>query len=85
MAETVVRIGVVLSSVREGRRGEAFARWIHGIVAERAAVEVELLDLQDWPFPRYAHRDTPNVAEKSFPPGASSGAGESSSPRSTAS
>jgi NAD(P)H-dependent FMN reductase len=68
MAE-IVRIGIILSSVREGRRGEAFARWIHGIVAEREAVEVELLDLKDWPLPHYAHRDTPNVAERSYPPG----------------
>src|SRR5512139_2629998 len=69
MAETVVRIGVILSSVREGRRGEAFARWIHGLVAERPDVEVELLDLRDWPLPPYAHRDTPNVAEKAFADG----------------
>lgn len=69
MAETIVRIGVVLASVREGRRGEAFARWMVGLAAERPGVEVELLDLKEWALPPYAHRDTPNVAEKAYPPG----------------
>jgi NAD(P)H-dependent FMN reductase len=66
MAETVLRIGVILASVREGRRGDAFGRWIHGLVRERPDVTVELLDLKDWPLPPYAHRDTPNLAEKDF-------------------
>jgi NAD(P)H-dependent FMN reductase len=69
MAETVVRIGVILASVREGRRGEAFARWTQGLLSERPGVEVELLDLKEWALPPYAHRDTPNVAEKAFAPG----------------
>jgi NAD(P)H-dependent FMN reductase len=69
MSEPVVRIGVILASVREGRRGEAFARWIHALVAERPGVEAELLDLREWPFPPYAHRDPPNVAEKAFADG----------------
>jgi NAD(P)H-dependent FMN reductase len=69
MAETSVRIGVVLASVREGRRGEALARWIHGLVAARPEVAAELLDLRDWSLLPYAHKDSPGVAEKSFAPG----------------
>ena len=68
MAELNVRIGVILASAREGRRGEAFARWIHGLLAQRPGVEAELLDLREWPLPPYAHRDTPVVAEKNFAP-----------------
>jgi NAD(P)H-dependent FMN reductase len=69
MAEAVVRIGIVLASVREGRRGEALARWIHGLVAERPDVEAELLDLREWPLPPYGLRDPPVVAEKTYAPG----------------
>jgi NAD(P)H-dependent FMN reductase len=69
MAETVVRIGVILASVRESRRGEAFARWILGLAAQRPEVEVELLDLREWPLPPYAHRDSAGVAERSYAPG----------------
>jgi len=69
MAETLVRVGIILASVREGRRGEAFARWIQGLLAERPDVEVELLDLREWPLPPYARRDSPNVAERAYAPG----------------
>jgi NAD(P)H-dependent FMN reductase len=69
MADTAVRIGVILASIREGRRGDAFARWIHGLVEARPDVGAELIDLKDWALPLYAHRDTPNVAEKDFAAG----------------
>jgi len=69
MAELAVGLGVILASVREGRRGEAFARWIHGLVAARPGVAAEILDLRDWALPAYSHKDSPTVAEKSFAPG----------------
>src|SRR5512138_1777447 len=69
MSEKGLRVGVILASVREGRRGEAFARWIHGLIAERPGVAAELLDLRDWPLPAYALEDTPNAAEKAYPAG----------------
>lgn len=69
MPETSLRVGVVLASVREGRRGEAFAGWIHGLLAERPGVEAVLLDLREWPLPSYAAKDTPNAAEKAYAPG----------------
>ncbi|HEY6098342.1 MAG TPA: NAD(P)H-dependent oxidoreductase [Anaeromyxobacter sp.] len=69
MTETGVRLGVILASVRAGRRGEALARWIHGLVAARPDVTAELLDLGDWALPAYAHEESPNVAEKGFAPG----------------
>jgi len=59
-------IGVILSSVRQGRRGEGFARWIHGLLSERAGVRLELVDLKDWPLPGYEHAAMPGVAEKSY-------------------
>ena len=69
MAEGEIRIGVILASAREGRRGEAFARWIHALAAERPGVAAELLDLRDWPLPGYASKDNPNAAEQGFAPG----------------
>jgi NAD(P)H-dependent FMN reductase len=68
MADTPVRIGVILSSVREGRRGEAFARWIQELLVAREDVDVELLDLLEWPLPAYRHPTPPNAAEKLFAP-----------------
>jgi NAD(P)H-dependent FMN reductase len=60
------RIGVILSSTRQGRRGEGFAKWIHVLVAERPGVEVELIDLREYPLPAYAHQQMPNAMEKSY-------------------
>jgi NAD(P)H-dependent FMN reductase len=64
-----LRIGVVLASIREGRRGEAFARWIHGLAAQRVELETTLLDLAEWPLPAYARKDNPGTAEKGYAPG----------------
>ena len=61
------RIGVIVASVREGRRGLAFAQWIHGLAGERA--HAELIDLREWPLPGYAHKTLPGQAEASYAEG----------------
>jgi NAD(P)H-dependent FMN reductase len=61
-----LKIGVILASTREGRRGEGFARWIHALLWERKGVKLELLDLRDWRLPNYDHAAMPTVAEKSY-------------------
>jgi NAD(P)H-dependent FMN reductase len=63
------RIGIILASTRQGRRGEIFAKWIHALVAERPGVEVELLDLRDYPVPGYHHEQMPGMIERSYPEG----------------
>lgn len=64
-----LQAGVILASVRQGRRGEAFAHWIHHLTSQRPEVSAELLDLKDWPFPSYDSRDNPLTQEKRYPPG----------------
>ncbi len=64
-----LRLGVILASVREGRRGEAFARWILDVASARGDLAPELLDLREWPLPAYARKETPNVAEKAYAAG----------------
>lgn len=66
--EAACQLGVILASVREGRRGEAFASWILSLIAARPDARAVLLDLKEWALPHYAHRDTPVVAEKSYEP-----------------
>ncbi|MGO9839372.1 MAG: NADPH-dependent FMN reductase [Polyangiaceae bacterium] len=61
-----LKLGVILASTREGRRGEGFARWIHALLSERKGSEVALLDLRDWRLPNYDHAGMPPVAEKSY-------------------
>jgi NAD(P)H-dependent FMN reductase len=44
-------IGIIISSTREKRFGEKAARWIHGVAAQRADLDFELVDLRDYPMP----------------------------------
>ncbi len=67
--DSLFNLGVILASVREGRRGEAFAEWIHALLSERPEVAPVLLDLRQWPFPPYELRETPIIAEKKYAEG----------------
>jgi NAD(P)H-dependent FMN reductase len=63
------RIGIIAASVREGRRGFAFAQWIHGLTGKRDSVTAELIDLRDWPLGPYDHKGVPTMAEASYAEG----------------
>jgi NAD(P)H-dependent FMN reductase len=67
--EPALEVGVIVASVRDGRRGAAFAAWIHALLSVRANVQSQLVDLLEWPLPAYAHRDSPLVAEKGYEAG----------------
>ncbi len=50
---TVPSIGVIISSTREKRFGEKMARWVLAQGASRADLRLELVDLRDYPLPRF--------------------------------
>jgi NAD(P)H-dependent FMN reductase len=62
MSQGKPRVGIVISSTREGRFGEKAARWIHDLAAKRADSEVELIDLRDYPMPFFAEPASPAYA-----------------------
>ena len=64
--ESTLAIGIVVASVREGRRGEAFGKWFHALLAERPNISSVVLDLKEWPLPAYERADSPMAAEKSY-------------------
>lgn len=45
------RILVILGSTRQGRKGEAVARWFMERADQRTDATFELVDLRDWPMP----------------------------------
>ncbi|MEU8383090.1 NAD(P)H-dependent oxidoreductase [Streptosporangium sp. NPDC048865] len=47
----MTRIGIILGSTRPGRNGEAVARWVHQVAAQRTDAEFELVDLLDYRLP----------------------------------
>jgi NAD(P)H-dependent FMN reductase len=61
------RLGIIAVSVREQRRGFAFAQWIHTLAAARA--NADLIDLRDWPLGGYTPAKPPTMAEAEYEPG----------------
>ncbi|HTQ04250.1 MAG TPA: NAD(P)H-dependent oxidoreductase [Polyangiaceae bacterium] len=59
-------IGVIVASVREGRRGETFAKWLLELARPHANLELELVDLRDWPLPAYSYGVQPIGVEKLY-------------------
>jgi NAD(P)H-dependent FMN reductase len=55
---TTPKIGLILASTRQNRFGEKPATWILDLAAKRADMQVELMDLRDWPLPMF---DSPNI------------------------
>ncbi len=47
----MIRIAVIVGTTRQGRFSEKPAAWIYDIAAKRPDLEVELVDLRDYPMP----------------------------------
>lgn len=62
-------VGVILASVREGRKGEVFAKWICEQMAARSGMRPELLDLREWALLSHDGGSPPLAAERHFPDG----------------
>ena len=46
-----MKIGIILGSIREGRKGKSVADWVMGIANERTDAEYELIDLAQFDLP----------------------------------
>ena len=59
-----IRVAVILSSVRKGRFGPTIANWFVGTAGHRDDIEVDLVDLADFPLPTaLSDEPAPEVAE----------------------
>lgn len=47
------KIGIIISTTREGRFGEVPARWLLDISSGRTDLDFEIVDLRDYPLPLY--------------------------------
>jgi NAD(P)H-dependent FMN reductase len=52
-------IGIVIATTREERFADKPAAWIHSIAAARDDMDVELLDLRDYPMPFFQEATSP--------------------------
>lgn len=53
----IPRIGIVISTTREGRFGEKPAQWILDMASERNDLDFEIVDLRDYPLPLFGETD----------------------------
>ncbi|EBX4817022.1 NAD(P)H-dependent oxidoreductase [Salmonella enterica subsp. enterica] len=53
------KIGVILGSTREGRFGDKPAKWILDLGKNRPDVDLELIDLRDFPMPFFGEPGAP--------------------------
>jgi NAD(P)H-dependent FMN reductase len=63
----MTRIGIILGSTRPGRNGEAVARWVHEVAAQRTGAEFELIDLLDYKLPHLDEAYPPSLGQYSQP------------------
>jgi NAD(P)H-dependent FMN reductase len=50
---TLPKIGIILSTTRQGRFADKPAAWLQSITAERTDMSFELIDLRDYPLPMF--------------------------------
>src|SRR5579859_1724564 len=53
------RIGIVISTTREGRFGDKPVAWIHALAAARGDLAFEVVDLRDYPMPLFEEAASP--------------------------
>ncbi|GLW25255.1 NADPH-dependent oxidoreductase [Microbispora triticiradicis] len=63
----MTRIGIILGSTRPGRNGEAVARWVHQVAAQRTDAEFELVDLLDYKLPHLDEALPPSLGQYTQP------------------
>lgn len=58
-------IGIIIGSIRDGRKGEAVARWVHE-QAEGRDTTYELLDLKEFDVPLLTSATVPSAAKRQY-------------------
>jgi len=61
-----MKIGIVIGSIREGRKGELVAQWIERAAAARDGVEVAVLDLKEFGVPLLTSATVPGAANRRY-------------------
>jgi len=54
-----LKTGIIIGSTRQGRFADQPARWIFDLAKERSELDVELIDLRDYPLPFFEDATSP--------------------------
>ena len=61
-----MKFGIVIGSVREGRRGEEVAQWVYSIASQREGVEYSVIDLAAFDLPLLTDATIPAAANRHY-------------------
>ncbi|MGI6877919.1 NADPH-dependent FMN reductase [Microbacterium sp. gxy059] len=61
-----MRIGIIIGSVRDGRKGESVARWVLERARQRDGAEVALIDLREFDLPLLSSPVVPMAAKGEY-------------------
>ncbi len=61
-----MKIGIIVGSIREGRKGEMVGAWVHAIAQERTDAEFDLLDLKSFDVPLLTAPKVPGSAKRQY-------------------
>lgn len=61
-----MRIGIVLGSIREGRKGQAVANWVLEQAQSRGDADYDLVDLKSFDLPLLTSATIPGLARKQY-------------------
>lgn len=62
-----LKIFVIIGTTRKGRFSERPAKWIYQVAKKRADLDVELIDLRDYPLPFYDEPKSPKLYDGKYP------------------
>lgn len=61
-----LNIKVILGTTRENRFGDKPARWVYEIAKKRSELEVEFIDLRDYPLPFFDSATLPSIRTEPY-------------------
>jgi NAD(P)H-dependent FMN reductase len=61
-----VKVGIIVGSIREGRKGEHVARWVDALARRRDDADYELVDLKTFDVPLLTSPTHPMAAERRY-------------------
>lgn len=61
-----MKIGIIIGSIRDGRKGEAVASWVAAAAKEREGAEYQVIDLKAFDVPLLTSATVPGAAKKQY-------------------
>lgn len=61
-----MRIGIVVGSIRESRKGISVGEWVHSLAADRPGAQYALIDLKSFNVPLLTSATVPGAANRQY-------------------